>query len=268
MEDNKYYTSKVEKERLPEEEIRTSSGRIIDPKQIWHDGQLIKGSPSLMDFSKPEVRTDSSGTYLYSESTFNDGATSIPLVQHIEGLKLNKVDGTKNVYESLLLVDIIGREFDKDVDEAASSWQFVLYDDKNNAYAYGIGEPAVDSANGTILFRSEKFVDELDHDLYMSFYRYGGRKGIFGGQLGVDLPIRDDVVHFKSASSDSRTATFKIDGEDGHTIYILPQTTGIYHGPADRSGTIMLEENYNEIDWNIGRHNGGHFYDDGRVLKL
>jgi hypothetical protein len=29
----------------------------------------------------------------------------------------------------------------------------------------------------------------------------------------------------------------------------------------------MLEENYQDIDWNIGWHNGGEFHEDGTVTK-
>jgi hypothetical protein len=32
-------------------------------------------------------------------------------------------------------------------------------------------------------------------------------------------------------------------------------------------GVVMLQENYQEIDWNIGWHNGGAWLPDGTVRK-
>ena len=66
----------------------------------------------------------------------------------------------------------------------------------------------------------------------------------------------------------------------GNTIYVLPNAAEVYnegnvvideYGKSTsinkNLGTVMLQENYQEIDWNIGWHNGGVWLPDGTVKK-
>ena len=123
--------------------------------------------------------------------------------------------------------------------------------------------------------------------MYFSGDKYVGRFGFIGSgdneqdiYGGLDLPFRDDIKHFKDADNDNRTATFQLQGSEGNTIYVLPNAAEVYnegnvvideYGKSTsinkNLGTVMLQENYQEIDWNIGWHNGGVWLPDGTVRK-
>lgn len=280
--DDKRFHSQVENERLPLEEPITTKGETISPEQIWRDGALIPSSPKELTFVKDPaygesgVATDKYGTYFYEVSTFTDGETVNKLVEHIGSLLLSREDGTLNVYSNGLLKDIIGREFDADNSSEEDSWNPVITID-GNPIAYGVGHPLFDSAAGTLTFRDEQFAKDIfDEDcsnskVYVTFYRYAGRKGFFGSNLGIDLPFRDDYALLKNAKSNKTTATFKVNGDEGNTVYVLPKAQGGYTGHDDsiegKSGVIMLEENYNDIVWNIGVHDGGLYIDENSPQK-
>jgi hypothetical protein len=140
-----------------------------------------------------------------------------------------------------------------------------------------------------LFFRNKDFVEAIEPDelFYITFYKYVGRFGFIGSgdndqdtYGGLDLPFRDDVKHFKDADNDNRTATFQLQGAEGNTIYVLPNAAEVYnegnvvideYGKSTsinkNLGTVMLQENYQEIDWNIGWHNGGVWLPDGTVRK-
>lgn len=267
--DDKRFNSDVESGRLPTEEPVRTSGENISPRQIWRDGALIPPSPKDLEFVYSDV-TDKNGTYIKGEVCFSDGQTVNKLVEHIKALSLTLQTGTLNVYSNALLKNLIGREFDGEDTTEADSWQYQLTVDGTKV-AYGMGNPLIDNAAGTIIFRDKDFAESLqDKTLYISFYRYAGRVG-FIGDNGIDLPFRDDLKHFKDTRNDNRTATFVVRGDEGNTQYILPAAGAGFHGNDEtvkgRKGVIMLEENYNDIVWNIGVHNGGLFLNDGSVVK-
>lgn len=280
---DKQFTSNTEDKRLNIEEPELMMGRHILPQQIWRDGALIPGSPDDLEFSIPEIENGLLVSYNY----FKDGQTVHSLVEKIERLPLQRVRGTKDTYFNKELINLIGREFDSDPNDKAKSWQYTIYSG-NTALAYDAGKPIIDIATGVLRFRSKEFVENIqDDEFFISFYKYIGRTGFLGSENngqdvygGIDIPFRDDIKHFKDADNDDRTATFRLEGQVGNTIYVLPNAAEVYDGTNlavdeyqqttsinKNLGTVMLQENYQEIDWNIGLHNGGVWFDDGTVRK-
>ena len=277
---DKRFTSDVESERLSIEEYEKHYGHTVNPNQIWRDGALIPGSPSECSFSTLTQKLDQNGDYLSSMHIFMDGAKPHNLVEKIIKLPLNRVPGTLNCFSNPNFKNVIGREFDSG-DDAENSWQYKLYNSDNEELAYGVGDQYVDSASGTLIFKEKSFCESLTKDskFYVSFYRYAGETGFFGSESGIRLPFRDDLTLLKDAESEERTALFKLHGEYTNTIYILPKPNfdwdeirGLgYHGRDEAlatHGVIMLEENYNDIDWAIGRHDGGLYMNDGTVKRV
>lgn len=280
---DKSYTSNVENERLNIEEQQLTMGQHILPQQIWRDGALIPGSPDDLTFGAPQL-VDKVAVQEYS---FNDGQTVHPLVDKVSKLPITRVAGTKNVFYNDMLKNVIGREFDKDPTDKKKSWQYVIYSSEGEL-AYGMGDPYIDVATGNLVFRNEDFVNAITEDtFYITFYKYVGRTGFLGdtdndqdAYGGIDIPFRDDVKLLKDADDDSRTANFVLAGETGNTVYILPNAAQVYtdgniqldeYGKSTSlshlKGVVMLQENYQEIDWNIGWHNGGIWLPDGTVRK-
>lgn len=280
---DKKYTSNVEDKRLNIEEQQLTMGQHILPQQIWRDGALIPGSPDDLEFKAPELENGVAVQFNY----FKDGQTVHGLVEKINRLPLNKVKGTANVFYNDMLVNLIGREFDNDPTNKKKSWQYIIYS-KDGELAYGVGDPFVDIASGNLLFRNEEFVKANTEDtFYITFYKYIGRTGFLGATDneqdeygGIDIPFRDDVKLIKDADNDNITANFVLAGEEGNTIYVLPNAAQVYtdenieldeYGKSTSlnhlKGVVMLQENYQEIDWNIGWHNGGVWLPDGTVRK-
>lgn len=270
---NKQYTSNVENKRLNFEEPERTVGQHILPQQIWRDGALLPGSPDDLSFKVPELVNN----VVTQTAYIKDGQTIIPLVEKIEKLPLTKVTGTTNVFHNERLTNLIGREFDKDPTNKKSSWQYLLYAD-DVELAYDAGKQIVDVASGNLYFTSEDFINNLkDEQFTISFYKYVGRTGFLGATDneqdvygGIDIPFRDDIKLIKDADDDSRTANFVLAGEESNTIYILPKTgetfiddnlekddLGVTKSLNTSKGVVMLQENYQEIDWEIGLHNGG-----------
>ena len=277
---DKRFTSDVESERLSIEEYEKHYGHPINPNQIWRDGALIPGSPSECRFSALTQKLDQNGNYLSAMHIFMDGAKPHNLVEKIIKLPLNRVPGTLNCFSNSNFKNVIGREFDSG-DDAENSWRYKLYNSDKEELAYGVGDQYVDSASGTLIFKEKSFCDSLTKDskFYVSFYRYAGETGFFGSESGIRLPFRDDLTLLKDAESEKRTALFKLHGDYTNTIYVLPKPNfdwdeirGLgYHGRDEAlatHGVIMLEENYNDIDWEIGRHDGGLYMDDGTVKRV
>lgn len=164
---------------------------------------------------------------------------------------------------------------------------------ESNELSYGMGDPIIDVESGLLYIRNIDFIDKYVNTIeankevfFITFYKYVGRKGTFASPVGtnaykedltgIDLPFRDDIRHFKN-SKNGKTATFKVetdvpDGElAGNTDYILPdndlawKSNGVFNSsqPAKyivtnkSKATIMTAETYQEIDWQIGWHNGG-----------
>ena len=281
---DKQFTSNTEDKRLNIEEPELMMGRRILPQQIWRDGSLIPGSPNDIEFTTSVEEDDgSSVAYFY----FKNGSTVLPLIKKIEHLPLQKVEGTKDTYFNKELINLIGREFDSDPNDKTKSWQYTIYSG-DTPLAYDAGKPIIDIATGVLRFRSEEFVANIKDDkFFISFYKYVGRTGFLGSEnneqdsySGIDIPFRDDIKHFKDADDDKITATFRLEGEEGNTVYILPSASGKYNSnniwvndkgetqPLDsKVGTVVLQENYQDTDWEIGLHNGGVWLPDGSCRK-
>ena len=280
---DKQYTSNTEDKRLNIEEAYLSMGKHILPQQIWRDGALIPGSPDDLAFKLPETENDCLVRYSY----FYDGATACPIVKKIEKLPLSKINGTNDSFYNAELVNLIGREFDNDPTDKKKSWQYTLYSG-DTALAYDAGSPVIDISTGVLKFRNSDFVENITEDtFYISFYKYVGRTGFLGSENteqdvygGIDIPFRDDVKHFKDALNDDRTLTLKVEGYEGNTIYVMPKSNmffndnnyelnelGVLQVKNKLEGTVMLQENYQEIDWNIGNHNGGVWLENSSVRK-
>ena len=279
---DKQYTSNVENNRLSIEEPQLTMGQHILPQQIWRDGALIPGSPDDVSFKVPEIVDD----VVIQTSYFNDGQTVLPLIEKITRLPVKLVKGTKNVFFNERLKNLIGREFDKDPTNKKKSWQYVIFS-KDGELAYGMGDPIIDIAAGNLIFRNQTFIeDNTDDTFYISFYKYVGRTGFIGSNnnsqdsyAGIDLPFRDDLKLLKDADNDERTASFLLEGEIGNTIYVLTKSD-FYDGSnffindlgetsaVDRNrGVVMLQENFQEINWQVGLDNGGLWLPDGTVRK-
>ncbi len=281
---DKQFTSNTEDKRLNIEEPELTIGKRVLPQQVWRDGSMIPGSPNDIEFA-PNIEEDGvSVAYFY----FNNGSTVLPLIKKVERLPLQKVEGTKDSYFSKDLINLIGREFDSDPNDKTKSWQYTIYSG-DTALAYDAGKPIIDIATGVLRFRSEEFVTNIkdDDEFFISFYKYVGRTGFLGSENnegsynGIDIPFRDDIKHFKDADDNERTSTFRLKGELGNTIYILPSASGKYNSndniyvndkgetqPLDsKVGTVVLQENYQDTDWEIGLHNGGVWLPDGTYRK-
>lgn len=281
---DKKYTSNTEFKRLNIEEPQLTNGQHILPQQIWRDGALIPGSPDDLSFKVPELENNIAVQYSY----INDGQTAVPLVEKIEKLPLTKLAGTKNVFHNDLLINLIGREFDNDPTNKKKSWQYILYSD-DTELAYDVGTQYIDVAAGNLYFTNKDFIDSLssDDNFYITFYKYVGRTGFLGASNneqdiygGIDIPFRDDIKLLKDADNDNTTANFVLNGDEGNTIYILPRAgeafidtdmdideLGKTTSKNYKKGVVMLQENYQEVDWEIGLHNGGAWLPDGSVRK-
>lgn len=280
---DKQYTSNTEDKRLNIEEAYLSMGKHILPQQIWRDGALIPGSPDDLTFKLPETENGCLVRYSY----VYDGATANPLVKKIEKLPLSKISGTNDSFYNAELVNLIGREFDNDPTDKKKSWQYTLYSG-DTALAYDAGSPIIDISTGVLKFRNSDFVENITEDtFYISFYKYIGRTGFLGSENtdqdvygGIDIPFRDDIKHFKDALNDNRTLSIKVEGYEGNTVYVMPKSNmffnddnyelnelGVLQVKNKLKGTVMLQENYQEIDWNIGNHNGGVWLEDSSVRK-
>lgn len=286
MEDDKRYTSDVEAARLNIEEYHTL-GRHINPDEVWRDAQLIEDCPQKHKFSLLEAFSrDNGGEALHSYTTFRDGETVNNLVEKINAAKLTRVLGTKNCYYSPYLIDAFGREFDApDNEDPAKSWAWEIFINTiDNKLDYAVGDPLLDPKAGTILFRNPDFVKSLtfNTDIYMNFYRYAGRKGAIGTEIGIDLPFRDDLTLFKDHEDDSRNAKVKVFGKDMTTTYVLPEPKltpdnkrGLGYIGRDNPklkeikeyGVVLIEENLNDNLWEQGIINGGVYTENGDVYK-
>lgn len=270
---SKQYTSDVEDSRLDIEEPERTLGRRIVPQQVWRYGALIPGSPKKMSFSVPEIENGHLVSYAY----FKDNFKTAPIVKKIEKLKLLKVEGAE-AYQDDELKNLIGKEFDDDSISIDDSWQYVLYADTNKL-SYGVGKPQIDSETGVLKFLDKAFAAAVENeDIFITFYKYVGATGFFGSNNGADLPFKDDIALIESAANDKIKAHFYLNGSEGDTSYILPKSGGHFIGRtmttdeygktkavSSNEGTVMLEENYQEIDWNIGLHNGGVWLPNGEV---
>lgn len=263
---DKSYTSKVETTREHFEEPEKISGQIIKSTQIWRDANLIpETAPSYI--GKLYETYDSTGTaYKYGKlTTFNDGATVRNLISYYDGLPLKRVEGTINCYSHPELKNII-------LEDSGSTYIPKIFIN-GHKLAYELGKPVFDVAAGTLYFSDNNFAIEHSNDkVSISFYRYIGRMGSSVGENNnnVDLPFRDDIKHFKDATNDDRTATFKVRGEIKNSNYILPPTTDKWYNKGDEEGSVLLtQETLEDTLWEQNtKISGGLWYSQNNITGV
>lgn len=261
--DDKELTSSSETGRLAYEETALTKGAAVLPQQIWRDGKLIP-SDSAPGILATETVHDGSTSFKYGEWTGKVVEKKAILAKY-EKVPLKRVKGTKYVYCSAFLANSIPDLFAPD-----GSYSHKMYIMKAGAYqkmGYMLGNPRIDQATGFVEFRDTDYIDAVDLDpaseypFAISFYRYIGHTGFFGSESGIYGPFKDDLVHLRKADDDSATAQFLVRGGPKASKYVLPQIGGTGQAPGffyekgqneSDAGVVVLQENINEVLWNVG----------------
>jgi len=260
--DEKQLTSSVEDYRLPYEEDLVTKGQIVLPQQIWRDGKLIPlSAPSIM---ATETVADGSISFKYGEWAGLIIEKKAILAKY-EKVPLKRIKGTNYLYCSAFVSNIIPDLFSTD-----GTYNHKLFLMKAGVYqkmSYMLGNPEIDQTTGIIKFKDSTYIDSLNIDsnieypFAISFYRYIGHTGFFGSDSGIYGPFKDDLVHLRKADDDTTTAQFIVRGGPKNSKYILPQIgkdnnpTGFYYQKTEgesEDGVIVVQENINEVLWNIG----------------
>lgn len=287
---NKEFTAKTNENKLDSEEIRTM-GKQISPNQIWRDGQLIPGSPNGLtwDLETDYKAVSLSGraytydTYIYSVNSLKEANYNGILIRKYVKLPLLPYQGNDHIYFDMqgALIDLIDRSFDG-LDNESGSWQYYLEysTDGTNMIRlpYGAGNTIVDISSGLLYFRDKDWVkDNLNKyneypQIYITFYKYVGRKGFFGSKEGLSLPFEDVNPLLKSKDNHKKTVRFNVSTKtEGEHVYNIGDdvkldgsrdTLGVYTPKDQLIGNVMTAETYQEIDWQIGLHNGGRWRKD------
>ena len=243
----KRITSNVEDTREDFEEPIETMGRAVIQQQIWRDSMMIPATPpSLEDFTLYDDTNEFGNFRSAIIKRFRTGTSLRNLIKYYEKLPLGRIKGTTNCYSAPEFSDIITQVFGK-------TYMPELYIN-DNKLAFGVGKPLLDETAGTLFFRDEEFVNTIqDAQITISFYRYVGRKGTFGTDVdgGMELPFYDSTPHFVDVETSSRTATFKVRGNEGNTNYVLPpHNKGWYDkGDLPDTGVVVLQENIEDVIW-------------------
>lgn len=259
--DDKDLTTSVESARLAYEESLITKGEAVLPDQIWRDGKLLpKTAPSIL---ATETVQDGSISFKYGE--WKDVIVEKKaILAKYEKVPLSRVKGTNYVFCSAFVSNIIPDLFSED-----GSFAHKMYVFKNGSYqkmSYMLGNPEIDQTSGFIRFRDTSFIDSLninaiENPFAISFYRYIGHSGFFGADHGIYGPFKDDLIHLRKADDDTSTAQFLVRGGPKNSKYILPQIgdannpSGFYYSKNTEEsgdGVVVVQENINEVLWNIG----------------
>src|SRR5574344_548274 len=240
-------TSNVEDERLEIEEY--SQNRVGDPvipEQYWRDANHIPSiAPEIVDSQKKEIVINGKQCYLYSNiSSFKESQISYGTISYYKGVPLSNIGGSQtyncintvnNVTDNVLQY-IIGPQF-------GETYLYKLYAD-GEELPFGKGEPVFDTTLGLVKFTNKDFFNEFKNsNLTIDFYKYIGRIGLSGI---LPLPFPDNIIHFKSSSDNSATASFLVRGGTYDTKYILPGPRNQYIKTNNNTYTVLLEENLQE----------------------
>lgn len=281
---DKEYYSNIEEERLPIEEFKKSIGKNIIPEQIWRDGAFINESPHNHVFE------DFEGKKIAFTKV---GEQKIKLIQQYEKLLLSPIEGTESCSyyckeDENALKDIIDERFDPVATLDKQTWTPQIYINDTDILPYKIGNPYFDGTTGILTFRDKDFIKSLftDHPnakIFVSFYKYIGRKGFFGYETGDDFPFKDNNEKhlLKNGIEEALTTLdFKVRGAKGkNTSYIMPPIdvgnftngTGYYSQLKEKLleedetsknneiGVVVLEENINSLMYAQGKIDGGLF---------
>lgn len=288
---DKDYLSNIENARVPEEEPFKSIGKHVIPKQIWRYASLIKGKPSEHTFSKENMPDL---PYQREYASMNYGNTILPLITHFINYPLtNKIEGSDGCsYQDDNLKNFFGEEFDESVGQLDSWRETICLENKGEKIplGYKVGDPIIDPETGVLTFRNKAAITSLlktypESKFLISFYKYSGKKGVFGSEEGESLPFADDTPLIKNASNDRTTATFKVRGNaDNNSNYVLPPVNlsydkykgkGLYGRDKvnaefeglPNTGVVVLEENLNDIIWETGKIDGGLYIANDQVSR-
>lgn len=233
-------TSNVENNRYWFEEFKKYGGGNTPVLTIWRDSNHITDTVELPPFY---TDIDSDGEQYYTVSSIKDGARIVKVIKYYENHLLKRVSGTKNVFYSEKLRDIILPYF-------GDCYIPKIYID-DNLLAFGLGNPYFDIDAGTITFDD---TIELTDNIKISFFKYAGRKGTIksiDNNTSPDLPFRDDIKHFHNVNSESDTATIQVRGE-GESKYILAPTNGKHYKKDEtdkNSNVILTQESLEDVLW-------------------
>jgi hypothetical protein len=235
-------TSNVENNRYWFEEFKKYGGGNTPVLTIWRDSNHI---PDKIESPLIASSTDSDGTQYKTALSIKDGSRTIIVVKYYEGILLNRVSGTKNVFYSEKLKDVILPYF-------GDCYIPKIYIN-DNPLAFGLGNPYFDIDAGTVTFDDTiELTDDIE--IKISFFKYAGRKGTIKSlddNVSPDLPFRDDIKHFHNVNSEKDTATIQVRG-DGESKYILAPTNGKHYAKeeADKDSSVILtQESLEDVLW-------------------
>lgn len=262
MIEDKELTSDVESARLPYEEAAVLKGDPVLPHRIWRDGKLIPSdtAPSIL---ATETVQDGSVSFKYGEWTGKIVEKKAILAKY-EKVPLKRIPGTSMFYCSAFLANAIPDFFAADGSYAHK--MYLLKDGSYKKMAYMLGKPSIDPATGFVEFKDSDYVNSLglgsiEYPFAISFFRYVGHTGFFGSDMGIYGPFKDDLVHLRKADDDTATAQFIVRGGAKNSQYILPPIgdgavpTGMFYSKSTAeagAGVVVLQENINEVLWQIG----------------
>lgn len=135
-----------------EEPGRTS--HRVDLDAIWTDSKYIP-------IVAPEL--DEAGFY-----TVTEGSLSLKILQRLEDIPLDKVDGTEATYKSVYLVDSIFPSYGTGYSIKITDWNY-------EEIPFGLNQWVIDPDNGEITFLGG-WPEGYQENPRISFYRYVGRK--------------------------------------------------------------------------------------------
>lgn len=235
-------TSNVENNRYWFEEFKKYGGGNTPVLTIWRDSNHI---PDKIELPLTASGTDSDSTQYKIALSIKDGSRTIIVAKYYEDIKLKRVSGTKNVFYSEKLKDIILPYFGDCYIPKIKIGDATL--------AFGLGNPYFDIDAGTVTFDDTIELNE-NEEIKISFFKYSGRKGTIKSlddNVSPDLPFRDDIKHFHNVNNENSTATIQVRGE-GQSKYILAPTNGKHYvkDEADKSSNVILtQESLEDVLW-------------------
>lgn len=211
----------------PENNIQ-KIGDIITNKTAWREAEKIP-TKAPTEFSDTEV-LEIRGVEV---TKYKNG-----VVARYDKLPLKRFQKS-DTFISEYLKNLIPPMWDPE------EWSYKIvfyYGDTLEEVPFGMGNPIVDNAAGSVTFDHdfvERLVDQ-NIPLYVSFFRYEGILGFYGSVDEETFPRRDDLALIKSADNFNITGRFVLD-LDKSDYFTLPHGDGEYH---DKHNTVVLVENF------------------------
>lgn len=243
----KEFSSNVEDNRLSTEEyiLNVAKPNVL-PMQIWRDAEYIPDSAAKLENGSSttvEINGKSFKHYVKFSIELNDIMRNI--VSYYDKMPLFKISGTENAYAcNDYLTDIIPSYFGK-------HYLYKLYIG-DLELPFGRGDPDFESESGLVKILDKEINDSIDDNLYISFYKYTGRKGYSNIE---NLPYVDTLTHFKQSKYDENTASLLVRNK-GHKNYILADD-GYYDNEDTDSRVLVTQESIEDVIANGLTINGG-----------